>query len=233
MATRRSVGAATAILTAVASLVFIVSSVAVSSASSPGNPNVAFASPYPFGKLALTGAVSTSGPGTEKSFTLSFTTSFTLAQNSPGIVSGSSLGNVMISQHVAYPVPAHGSFVGPAALPFATESLRLRVTILGRCFPNAPAAGAYVFTGSVAQCVAASLTLGSKTYSVKRLLLKVGGTFTPDPTGAGSWTGMITATFLNPGYTFPVATLGSGGNTTHTIGSNDGAVATQSITFGG
>jgi hypothetical protein len=89
-----------------------------------------------------------------------------------------------------------------------------------------------VFRGNLG-CVASALKLGLKTYKVSALLKSFGGVFTPDPTGAPRWTASMHATFANPGYTFPVATLGSGGFSSLTIGGNGGRLATRSVNFAG
>jgi hypothetical protein len=222
---------AIAILIGASAVAFAISTVAVSSATARSSvPGAAVK--YPFAKFAFTGGVSTTKPGKPSTFGLTFKTSFTLNPKSPGIgiATTGTLQNVAITERVSYPIPG-GAFVGPVRLPFASETLVLAVAISGKCFVVQPN-GDYGFKGKLS-CVTSTLKLGSKTYKVSKLLTSVGGTFTVSPTGADQWTASLHAEFDSPGYTFPVATLGSGGFTSLIIGSNGGKLPTRSITFSG
>jgi hypothetical protein len=222
---------AIAILAGASIAAFAVSTAAVSSATTHLRMSSA-ASKYPFSSFSFNGGVSTSTPANPTTFSLTFTTSFALAANSPGIVNTATgtLDKVTVTERVAYPIPASGAqLVGPAQLPFSSEKLALAVAIKGRCLiPSGN--GTYVFSGSLS-CVTSTLTLGSTSYSVSSLLTSINGTFTPPSPASGLGTGSLTASFSNPGYTFPVATLGSGGSTTLTIGPNGASAATESVTF--
>jgi hypothetical protein len=219
---------AVVILIAASAAAFAISTAAVSSATT-SQPAAGAAVKYPFAKFSFTGGVSTA-PSSR--FGLTFATSFTLNPKSPGITNPASgtLQNVAIIEQVSYPVPG-GAFVGPVRLPFRSETLALTVAISGKCFVALPTGG-YGFNGKLS-CVTATLKLGSKTYKVAALLKSVSGTFTMSATGAPVWTGSVQAKFASPGYTFPVATLGSGGFTSLTIGDNGGKLGTHSITFAG
>ena len=81
------------------------------------------------------------------------------------------------------------------------------------------------------QCVTSTLKLGSKTFKVSALLVTCDGSVVPNPAAGNQWTASLGATFKNPGYTFPVATLGSGGFTALTIGGNGGKLGTRTIAF--
>jgi hypothetical protein len=224
---------AIAILAGAGVAAFAISTAAVSSATTGASvPSATFK--YPFAKFSFTGGVTTSRPARPSTFSLTFNTAFTLAKGSPGVVSNGTLENITIAERVAYPVPAAkaaATFVGPAQLPFSSESLALIIVVKGSCFIATPN-GSYVFRGSLT-CVTATLKLGIKSYKASSLLKSINATFTPDPTGAPNWKGSLTATFASPGYTFPVATLGSGGGTTLAIGPNGATKATRSIAFGG
>jgi hypothetical protein len=222
---------AIAILTGACVAAFVISTAAVSSATTNQAPAGA-AVQFPFAKFSFTGGVSTPTPSKPSTFKLTVTSSFTLSPKSPGIASPASgtLDNVTFTEQVSYPVPG-GSFVGPVRLPFRSQTLQLTVGIKGTCFVPTPTGG-FEFRGNL-KCVTSSLKLGSKTYKVSALLTSVGGTFTRSPTGAPVWSASLHAGFKNPGYTFPVATLGSGGFTSLTIGRNGGKLATSSITFAG
>ena len=219
---------AIAILVGASVAAFAISTAAVSSATTSQAPPGPVAR-FPFAKFSFTGGVSTSSRST---FALTFRTSFTLSGHSPGITDPATeaFGNVTISEQVSYPVPG-GRFVGPVRLPFRSEKLKLVVAIKGSCFVLQPD-GSFAFRGSL-KCVTSTLKLGSKTYKVSALLKSIAGSFTPDPTGAPQWTGALTATFRSPGYTFPVATLGSGGFTSLTVGSNGSRLHTRSVSFSG
>ncbi len=221
---------AIAILAFAGAAAFTISTAAVSSAT-VGQAPVAAAIQFPFATFSFTGGVSTPQPSRPSSFALNFTTSFTLSANSTGIVNPTTgtLDNVTIAEKVSYPVPGT-KFVGPVRLPFKSEKLVLTVAIKGSCFVPLPAGG-FAFHGSL-KCVTSTLTLGSKTYKVSALLTSISGNFA-GAVGAPQWTGSLQAGFSNPGYTFPVATLGSGGSTSLTIGSNGGRLATRGITFTG
>jgi hypothetical protein len=226
---------AIAILAGAGLAAFAISTVAVSAATTNVSvPSATFR--YPFAKFSVLGSVTTSRPSRPSTFSLNFTTTFTLAAGSPGLIdkATATLFNIAIVETVSYPIPAGKAattFVGPAALPFSSEKLALSVAIKGSCFIATPT-GSYVFRGNT-KCATATLKLGIKSYKASSLLKSINGSFTPDPTGAPDWTGKLTATFSSPGYTFPVATLGSGGGTTLAIGPNGGKKATRSIAFGG
>ncbi len=222
---------AIAILAGASLAAFAVSTIAVSSATANQAPVVS-AARFPFTKFSFTGGVSTSRPARPATFALAFTSSFTLSPRSPGIVNPATgqLQDVTITEQVSYPVPG-GRFVGPVRLPFRSQTLALTVAIKGTCFVPTPVGG-FVFRGSL-QCVTSALKLGLKTYKVSALLISVSGTFTRTPNGPQQWTSSLMASFRNPGYTFPVATLGSGGFTSLTIGGNGGKAATRSVAFAG
>lgn len=188
---------------------------------------------YHFASFAFSGGVSTANPSKPATFSLSFSTSFALAANSPGIVNKATgtLDAVTVIERVSYPLPGSRTLVGPVQLPFSSERLALVVAIKGQCFVPQPAGG-YAFKGSL-KCATASLTLGQKTYNVSALLRSVTGSFALVDPAARDWKGSLGATFANPGYTFPVATLGSGGGTSLTIGLNGASAGTQSVTFAG
>ena len=223
---------AIAILAGAGAAAFAVSTAAVSSATTSLSPP-GITVKHPFASFSFSGGVSTSRPSHPSTFTLTFSTQFALASNSPGIVNQNTgtLDAVTITERVGYPVPG-GSLVGPVRLPFKTEKLALVVAIAGRCFVLEPASGMYAFTGSL-KCATATLSLGSKTYRVGSLLRSIRGEFTPPGPASADWTGSLTATFASPGYTFPVATLGSGGGTSLIIGSNGATVGTKSVVFAG
>ncbi len=219
------------ILACASAAAFAISTAAVSSATVSQAVGVTSVK-YPFAAFSFTGGVSTARPSRPSRFGLVFTTVFTLSPKSQGLTvpATGKFGDVTIAEQVKYPMPG-GSFVGPVRLPFRSESLLLTVTIKGSCFVAQPD-GSFVFDASL-RCVRSSLKLGARTYKVSALLRSVGGSFTPSPTGAQMWTGSVKAEFASPGYTFPVATLGSGGFTSLTIGGNGGKLATSSITFTG
>lgn len=226
-------GRAIAILAGAGIAAFAVSTTAVSLATTNNNNVPAISVKYHFSAFSFTGGVSP-GNRRESTFSLTFSSSFTLAANSPGIVNKTTgtLDAVTVQERVSYPVPG-GRLVGPVQLPFKAERLTLVVAIKGSCFVFAASSGQYVFHGTV-KCATATLTLGGKTYKVSSLLRSITGSFAP-VVGAvgGMWNGSLGATFANPGYTFPVATLGSGGGTSLVIGSNGASAGTQSITFKG
>ncbi len=226
---------AIAILAGAGLTAFAASTAAVSSATTSLKfPAVAVK--HPFASFSFTGGVSTIKPAKPSTFSLTFTTSFTLATNSPGIVNPATgmLDNVTITEHVSYPVPATraGAFVGPAALPFGSDKLTLTIHIKGSCFVPNPTGGGFVFRGGVS-CATSTLMLGGKTFKVSSLLRSITGSFTPVAGAVGMWTSSMTAGFASPGYTFPVATLGSGGSTQLVIGSNGATVHTRSVNFTG
>lgn len=222
---------AVAILAGAAAAAFAISTAAVSSATT-NQASAAAAVKFPFAKFSFTGGVSTAKPARPTTFALTFGTSFTLNAHSPGIVNPATgqLDNITITEQVGYPIPG-GRFVGPVRLPFRAETLVLSVRLQGTCFVAQPN-GSFVFRDR-SRCVTSTLKLGSKTYKVSALLVTCDGSVVPSPTGAPVWTSSIRATFRNPGYTFPVATLGAGGFTALTIGTNGGKLATRSVAFAG
>jgi len=223
---------AIAILASAAAAAFAISTAAVSLATTSQAPSGVAAVKFPFAKFSFSGGVSAAKPARPTTFTLTFMTSFTLSPNSPGIVDPTTglLDTMTVTEQVAYPVPG-GKFVGPVRLPFRSETLALTVSLKGACFV-AQQNGSFTFRNNK-QCVTSTLKLGSKTYKVSALLVTCDGSVTPNPTGAPQWSSTLRATFRNPGYTFPVATLGSGGFTSLRIGGNGGRLATRAVAFSG
>jgi hypothetical protein len=219
------------ILAIVAVATFVGSTVAVSAMSSRRTASANIT--YPFAKSAIGGRVNAPIPGTN-TFALTFTTKFTLAQASHGLIdpANNQFGNVTVASNLAYPIPnPGGATVGPVALPFSSETLALNVAIQGSCFRFNGTA--YAFSGTPSACATAALTLGQTSYDVSPLLTVVAGQFTPRNAAKTKWAGSLTAQFTNPGYTFPIAALGSQAAITLTIG-NDGTIApTKSVSFNG
>jgi hypothetical protein len=237
-----STSRAIAILAGAAVAAFAVSTAAVSSANTTSDVP-AISVKYPFAAFSFSGQVSPAGPvvlagqAGASTFSLNFASSFTLAAASPGIVNSATgtLDAVTVQERVSYPVPG-GRVIGPVQLPFKAEQLTLIIVIKGSCFIPDPASNEYVFHGTV-KCATATLTLAGKTYKVSSLLKAITGKFVP-VVGAASvasatWNASLAATFANPGYTFPVATLGRGGGTSLIIGPNGASLGTQSIIFTG
>jgi hypothetical protein len=233
MAARRSIVPAVLILTLVGAAAFVVCTLAVSSASTRVQ-SAALKIDHRFSVFSFEGSVGTDAPVNPKTFTLSFGTEFRLAENGPSVINEdrNSLKAIHIQEAVRYPVPSSKDFVGPAKLPFGSRSLTLNVGIRGFCFP-ADANGSYSFNGKVGECATASLVLGQKRYKIASLLQSISGSFRPSAQDGRNWTGQLSATFRNPGYTFPVATLGRAGGTTFVIGKNGGRANTRSISFEG
>ena len=234
MTTQKSIGPAVGILMLVGIAAFVATTLAVSSASTDFAAKSGPSIEHPFSTFSFTGSVGTAKPTQPKNFTLGFNTAFTLAQDDPGIVNqrAKTLDAVRIQEAVEYPVPSSQRFVGPARLPFGSQLLLLKIRIRGRCFPANPN-NSYNFIGEVKDCATASLVLGKKSYDVLSLLKGISGNFTPSSTKGRSWTATISATFKNPGYTFPVATLGRHGGTSFLIGNSGGTLATRAISFEG
>lgn len=233
MAARKSIVPAVLILAIVGAAAFAVCTLAVSSASSRAS-RTALSIDTRFSVFSFDGSVGTGSPADPKTFTLSFDTEFRLAEDAPSVINEdrNSLKAIHIQEAVRYPVPSSKDFVGPAKLPFGSRSLTLNVGIRGFCFPADPN-GSYTFNGKVGECATASLVLGEKRYKIASLLKSISGSFRPSSTDDRGWTGQLSATFRNPGYTFPVATLGRAGGTTFVIGKNGGRAATRSISFEG
>jgi hypothetical protein len=210
---------------------FVVSTAAVSSATSPADRSQA-APAFPFAKYAFAGSVVNTGGAKQTSFSLAYSTSFQLASNSDGLVDPASgtLKTVTIEEDVSYPVPGSGR-VGPVGLPFASDKLAIVVMLQGTCFTPSPVGG-YQFSGDL-NCTTALISLQDKSYKATSLLKSVSGSFTPSSSAPGSWSGKLAAVFTNPGYTFPVATLGTLGGSVLTIGDNGGSALTKKITFSG
>ena len=239
---RRSKVNALVVLGAAGLGAFALSTAAVTAAG-PAVASSSAASPYPFTNLSLTGGVR---PSAANAFSLDFTTTFTLSPDSPGITAPNPdiaaatqtppLANVTLEDSVSYPVPSGGSeqSVGPVGLPFTTQTLKLSVQLSGNCFVkqlNAKSQVMYVLQGSPSACAAATLTLSDNSYDVSSLFDSVAATFTQ--TWPQTWKGVISANFENPGYAFPVSSLGGGGGTSLRIGPNGGDASTRAAGFAG
>jgi hypothetical protein len=227
---------AIAILAAAGVAAFVVSTAAVSASGSTGGPSRAARAAsitYPFSRFSLTGGVSADVPSEPRVFSLTFPVSFTLAPNSQGIINPTNgkLNTVTVEQDVAYPVPAAGAAqVGPVALPFSSDSLSIIVVMNSFCWsPNTR--GVFTFKVTAGDCDTVQLVLNGTSYDVSSLVTSISGSMSPKDAAKFTWSGKLKATFVNPGYTFPIATLGSAGGTILTIGQDGGVAATRSVSF--
>lgn len=194
----------------------------------------------PFDSLETSGSVKVKDVRGEQSYRLRFRATFTLPDDvvvnqaqALGDEQGA-LPDIVIEEAVRYPTLAvdQVDFVGPVALPFRSQELVLRVEFLGDCL-TADAKGRMSFGDSDPKCVRASLALDDEGFDVSDLLTSVEGRLWPVGRDKAKWKASFKATFLDPGYAFPIASLGDGSRMTLMVGPYGGTTEVSRISFGG
>lgn len=145
-------------------------------------------------------------------------------------------------QAVEFPtVSGDEESVGPLQLPFTSETLALKVVMNEQrgddvkdqreCFAPAGRKG-YRMKSFDANCVQAWLTLGGKDFRVTELFMDVDSSLMRVGKD-GAWMWRTKAIFEDPGYAFPIVSLGQGGSTNVWIGDMYGRAEVGKVSFGG
>ena len=125
--------------------------------------------------------------------------------------------------------PAGVRGAGPA--PFASQTLQLRVTMNGACFEPVGKDGGYRLQGFDPKCTEAWLSLGDESFNVSDLFIDVDSRLKAVGRDGQRWMWRATATFEDPGYGFPIVSLGQGGSTTVVVGDMGGVTSTGKVKF--
>ncbi len=135
-------------------------------------------------------------------------------------------------QWMSYPTLSdQQEFVGPVRLPFESQTLRLQVELNGECFEPAGKDGGYQLRGFDPKCTEAWLFLGGTGYDVSDLFIDVDSRLKAVGRDGQTWMWRATATFEDPGYGFPIVSLGQGGWTEVVVGDMGGTTSTGKVKF--
>lgn len=173
----------------------------------------------PMAELKARGGVKSVVRDGERTYTLDFTAVFTPAADSEqGVGVDDGLPDLTMRQTISYPtLSGDQEFVGPVRLPFASESLGLDVHMAGECFEPQGRKG-YVMKEFDPKCVQAFLSLGDRTFKVTDLFIDARSSVKPIGKDGASWMWKSTARFADPGYAFPIVSLGQDGSIEVLIG---------------
>ena len=183
----------------------------------------------PFSLLRTSGGVKANNPAEPAVYRMSFRAVLGVGEGEE-LVPDQRMGDVIFEQTMEYPVLSDPqSFVGPVGLPFASEHLGIQVIIPGDCFVLDDRK---VFRVADRRCGKGVLTLGGQAFDVTELLRKVDVRLRALNEQGTKWVLWAEASFNQPGYGFPIATLGGGGSTL-IIGDFGGTTLLRSINFSG
>lgn len=121
-------------------------------------------------------------------------------------------------------------FVGPLQLPFGSEALALQIVLSGQCFDQD---GVFHAGKGDVRCAEAKLTLGGESFFVDELLKAVEGRVWRTGRDGEVVRMHFDASFGNPGYGFPIASLGEGSETTVLWGPFGGTAEVRKVSFSG
>lgn len=192
----------------------------------------------PFGSLRTSGAVKVDNRRQPPTFRLDFKATFSMGAVEERFdfrAGQETMPDVVIEQAVRYPKLGDGDqvdFVGPVALPFGSQELVLRVRILGDCFTSDDKGRLWLRDGD-RKCAEATLALDGEGFDVTELLLSIEAHLWPTGRDQATWTLRSKATFQDPGYPFPIVTLGDGSRTTLLIGPFGGSTGVHRVGFSG
>ncbi len=180
----------------------------------------------PFETLRTIGGVTTVERRGERKFRLDFQATY----HTDGADQGAPIPDILVRQTTSYPALSdEPQFVGPAALPFRSQLLVLRVKLLGDCFFASDQIGTFVLRDHE-KCVRAILTLDGKAFNVSDLLISVNARLSPSsPDGPGKL--VVIALFEDPGYPFPIASVGDKSHTTFIMGDFGSRTTIRRIRF--
>ncbi len=171
----------------------------------------------------------------EKAYRLKFRATLEMGENrgDAALQDQHAMPDVVIHQSIRYPLLALDDqieFVGPVGLPFDSHELALGIVLAGACFED----GDFVFDHKAdVRCVGAQLTLGDVAFEVGDLLTAVRGRVWRTGRDGATVKMKFDATFADPGYPFPITSLGEGSETTVRFGPFGGTSHVQRVSFSG
>lgn len=193
----------------------------------------------PFDSLKTSGSVKVKDQRGERTYHLNFRATFTLGDDVADQATAlhdeqGGLPDVVIEEEVLYPTLAvdQVDFVGPVALPIRSQALVLRVEISGDCLTLGNR-GRMSLGEFDPKCVGASLALAGEGFDVSDLLQSVEGRLWRVGRDKATWKASFKAIFEDPGYSFPIASLGEGSRMTLVVGQYGGSTEVSRIIFGG
>lgn len=223
------------LVVAVAIAVFASSSLAVQTVTAAGDESLGD-DVVRFASVQTSGAVKVGDRGDAPAYRLSFRAVLrmalvdarsTLANDQQG------MPDVMIRQTSQYPtlqLDDQVEFVGPVGLPFGSEELGLSIVLFGDCFGED---GRFELGKSDVRCAEAKLALGDEAFDVGELLTAVEGRVWRTGRNGEVVRMKFDASFADPGYGFPIATLGEGSETTVMWGQFGGTTEVRRVNFSG
>jgi len=167
-------------------------------------------------------------------YSLDFTATFTPAPGGDNQLTrvDERVPDLTMVQSMSYPTLSdQQEFVGPVRLPFASQTLRLQVKMSGECFEAVGKNGGYRLQGFEPKCTEAWLSLGDQSFNVSDLFIDVDSRLKAVGRDGKRWMWRATATFEDPGYGFPIVSLGQGGSTTVVVGDMGGVTSTGKVKF--
>lgn len=224
------------LVVAVALAVFASSSFAVSSVTAAGD-ELLTDDVLPFESVRISGAVKVDDRKGETSYKLSFKATLQMRLvDARTALADEQAGwpDVVIHESIRYPTLALDDqleFVGPVGLPFDSEELALTIGLAGACFDED---GAFEFGAKAdVRCAAAKLTLGDVAFDVSDLLTKLEGRVWRTGQDRTVVKMKFDASFADPGYPFPITSLGDGSTMTVMFGPFGGTAEVRRVSFSG
>lgn len=143
--------------------------------------------------------------------------------------------DVVIAQRIRYPVLAETQtdFIGPVGLPFDSEELALVINLAGPCFDEE---GVFQFGNDEqldVKCADAKLVLGDEAFDASELLTKLKGKVWHTGRYKATVKMHFQASFADPGYPFPITSIGDGSETTVMYGPFGGTTDVRRVSFSG
>lgn len=169
-------------------------------------------------------------------YALSFSATFTPSTDSEQKLepSDGKVPDLVMQQSIVYPTTSEDQeYVGPMKLPFSSQTLALTVRMNGECFEPVGKGGGYRLDGFDPECTQADLALGDASFPVTDLFLDVDSRLQMVGQDGERWIWRSTAKFEDPGYAFPIVSLGQGGSMMVVIGDMAGINGIDRVSFGG
>lgn len=185
--------------------------------------------------LRTRGGVKVFHQGESTMYRLDFTATFTPTPDGEKALHHDNGGapDLVMMQSIGYPTLSdQQEYVGPVGLPFSSQQLQLTVQMNGECFEPFANAGWRLVDDS-AKCVQAWLALGDAAFDVTELFAGVDSRLMAVGRDGRTWMWRSDASFRDPGYPFPIASLGNGGSMTVVIGDMGGTVDIGGVKFSG
>ncbi len=215
------------LVAAVAVTVFATSTITIQAASDVTDAQLADAKP--FRSLQTVGAVAERVNANQRTF---YRMDFRAIFGGEPIASSGAIPDIVIRQVAVYPALSdEPQFVGPAALPFRSQELALRVDLSGKCFHEVKTG--FRLRGKPGECARALLALDGKAFDVTDLFRSLSAFIAPNGPNEPDGRLFVTATFNDPGYGFPIASLGERSQTTLIIGDMGGRTTVRRVVFSG